>query len=182
MCLIATVSGNSPCCNVPCFPSPLQPSYPFLNLGASSKPVRLDAAMVRHSVFHRKNFYFTPLTPSFDGTYVSVCSNFRPVHSEVRQFASDANILTISSFSAARHIRWHTFSVRMAPAFVLPNLPVLHTSCSVSHDARRSIGGMVSGYMVPSFPSSVVKLRLLSVISCFSHCLVLIAELVVLPR
>jgi hypothetical protein len=36
-------------------------------------------------------------------------------------------ILTISSFSAARHIRWHTFSVRVALAFVLPNLPVLHT-------------------------------------------------------
>jgi hypothetical protein len=31
---------------------------------------------------------------------------------------------------------------------------------SVCHDACRSIGGMVSGYMVPSFPSSVVKLRL----------------------
>jgi hypothetical protein len=28
---------------------------------------------------------------------------------------------------------------------------------------------MVSGYMVPSFPSSVVKLRLLLVISCFSR-------------
>jgi hypothetical protein len=29
---------------------------------------------------------------------------------------------------------------------------------------------MVSGYVVPSFPSSVVKLRLLIVISCFSRC------------
>jgi GH43 family beta-xylosidase len=29
MCLITTVLGNSLCCNVPCFPSPLHPSYSF---------------------------------------------------------------------------------------------------------------------------------------------------------
>jgi hypothetical protein len=48
---------------------------------------------------------------------VSLCSNFRPVHSEVRQFLH-GTILTISSFSAARHIRWHTFSIRrLQPSF-----------------------------------------------------------------
>jgi hypothetical protein len=73
-------------------------------------------------------------------------------------------------------------SIKMASAFVLSNLPELHTPCSVKHDARRSIGGMVSGYMVPSFPSLDVKLRLHLVIFCFSRCSALIAELVVLLR
>jgi hypothetical protein len=82
--------------------------------------------MVRHSVFQRADFYFTPLTPSLDGPYVSICSNYGPLHSVVCQFLS-RNILTLSSFSAARHIRWHTFSEGMALAFVLPNLPVLRT-------------------------------------------------------
>src|SRR5699024_12767089 len=70
------------------------------------------------------------------------------------------NILTISSFSAVRHIRGHTFSEGMASAFVLPNLPVLQTLWPVSHNACRSVDGMVSGNMVPSFPSFVIKLKL----------------------
>jgi hypothetical protein len=117
--------------------------------------------MVRHSVFHRKNFYFTPLTPSFDGADVSICSNFRPVHSEVRQFASVREFSPYSVFQPRDISVGIPVSIRMAPAFVLSNLPELHTSCSVKHDACRSIGGMVLGYMVPSFPSLVVKLKLL---------------------
>jgi hypothetical protein len=152
----------------------------FLNLGASSKPVRSMPPLFGIAYFIEKNFYFTPLTPSCDGTYVSACSNFRPVHSEVRQFASVRAFSPYPVFQPRDISVGIPFLFKMALAFVLSNLPVLHTSCSVKHDARRSIGGMVSGYMVPSFPSSVVKLRLLSVISCFSHCLVLIAELVVL--
>lgn len=97
----------------------------------------------------------------------------------IRLFVSSflGTILTIFSFSAARHIRWHTFSARMALAFVLPNLPELRTPWPVSHDARRSVGGMVFGYMVPSFPSSIVKLRFVIKSPAF-RAVALIAELV----
>ncbi len=82
---------------------------------------------------------------------------FRPLPSEVRQFLSQRTILILSSFSAVRHIRWHTLD--MASAFVLPNLPVLHTLRPASLNACRSVDGMVSGNMDPSFPSFVVQLR-----------------------
>jgi hypothetical protein len=137
--------------------------------------------MVRHSVFHRRKFYFTRLTPSSDGTYVSACSNFRPVHSEVRQFAS------VRAFSPYPVFQPRDISVGIPFFFskwLQPSFCRIYLYFTphdpVSHDARRSIGGMVSGYMVPSFPSSVVKLRLHLVTSCISHCLVLMAELVVL--
>lgn len=85
-----------------------------------------------------------------------VCK-FRPLPSEVRQFLSQRTILILSSFSAVRHIRRHTLF--MASAFVLPNLPVLHTLRPVRLNACRSVDGMVSGNMDPSFPSSVVQLK-----------------------
>lgn len=69
------------------------------------------------------------------------------------------NILTISNFSAVRHIRRHTFSLRVAPAFVLPNhLCFIPYNLSVITHAG-FVDGMVSGNLVPSFPSSVAKLK-----------------------
>src|SRR5699024_8925466 len=66
---------------------------------------------------------------------------------------------TISSFSAARHIRRHTFSLRVAPAFVLPNhLCFIPQSLSALTHAG-FVDGMASGNLVPSFPSSVVTLE-----------------------
>ena len=67
------------------------------------------------------------------------------------------NILTLSSFSAVRHIRWHTFSIRVASAFVLPNhLCFIPYNLSVITHAG-FVDEMVSGNMVPSFPSSACK-------------------------
>lgn len=114
----------------------------------------LDTVVVRYDVFHRVESYSTPLTPSLDGTYVSACSNFRPVHSVVCQFRPMGTILTVFSFSAVRHIRWHTFSTGMALAFVLPNLSDLRTPmiCQSWRTQKCWRGSFsIHGYIIPTF-------------------------------
>jgi hypothetical protein len=105
--------------------------------------------------FPSANLYFSLSTPAFAGTYVSICRESRPVLSAVRQ--SVADILTIVYFSAVRHIGWHTFSFEwLQLSFCRLHLASYVTRCPFN--ACRSINEMVSGYLVPSFPSSVTEL------------------------
>ncbi len=118
----------------------------------SSIPPSFGIAYFRGGSFTPHHSRHRKMTRKFPYAY-----KFRPLHSEVRQFLSHRTILILSSFSAVRHIRWHTLD--MASAFVLPNLPVLHTLRPARLNACRSVDGMVSGNMDPSFPSSVVQLK-----------------------
>lgn len=90
-------------------------------------------------------------------------------------------ILTISSFSAARPIRWHTFSVGMATASVQPNLPGFAPHNLPVMEARRNVGGMVSENMVSSLTILGCKVKILCNLLLFTlHAL--IAELVAPAR
>ena len=105
-----------------------------------------------------------------------------PVHSVVRQFLYARTFSPYPVFQPRGISVGIPFPVEwLQPSFCRIYLYFTPHDLS-SHDACRSIGGMVSGNMVPSFPSSVVKLRIYFVNLLLFTLLALIAELVALPR
>jgi hypothetical protein len=85
----------------------------------------------------------TPLTPSFDGAYVSICSNFRPVHSEVRLFSLFS---LFSLFEHSHHIQifqLHGISARIPFLFewLQPSFYRIHLTLTttLSHNKKNAI-------------------------------------------
>ena len=127
-------------------------------------PPLFGIAYFRGSIFtlhhspHRLMVHMFPHVLTLDPYIRKFVSSFMMEHSHHIQFFSRA------AYPLAYLFYKNGSSLRSAESTCASH-PMI-----CQYDACRSIGGMVSGYMVPSFPSSVVKLRFDRKSPVFSRC------------